>query len=520
MPEPTPELTHADADLVSVSGGGCVASAPRAYADCVGALLAMRTPTSGAGAGESEAWPPLEEVKRSTVRTVLRGRVPGALDVHVKLYRAVRWTDQARDLLQGTRARVEFTNLRRARALDLPAAEPIAFGATSDVSARSFLVTRTIAGQPLPRGPLPATEAAALGVLLRSVHDRGVETFDLHPENVLRDARGQHWLVDLTNARFGEALDLRQRAHALAFFLLDVDGGPAHAAAAPLMNAYRASPALHAAAQQAWHRLRRRALAAFGRRATRACKHTAVDASAGAHIYRHLPSGDLADWAVAIEPTLATHEPTKSGRRGAVWVLDAVVAKRRPRSTARELFRAAYWLTYAEVACARPLALVLRHDGGVVLSQRVPALDLAQRVARGELSTSEATAAARSLGESVGRLHAHGLRNRDLKLENLVVDPRTGAVVMVDLDGVRRRSPTDQRGQAADLGRLLAAFRLADAPGGTATLRAFLRTYYRARQCLGHLHRSPRAGRFQRRRIAARARGRLHRGHSPPPDCA
>jgi hypothetical protein len=77
-------------------------------------------------------------------------------------------------------------------------------------------------------------------------------------------------------------------------------------------------------------------------------------------------------------------------------------------------------------------------------------------------------------------LHAHGLRNRDLKFENLVRDPASGVIRAVDLDGVRRGAANDHRGQGRDLGRLLAAFRAAGSPGGAGTVSAFVRAYLRS----------------------------------------
>ncbi len=496
---PAPPPKHRDRacpDIVTVNGDSCTASVDARFVDRLRPLLA---------AGAPDQWPTFSEVKRSTVRRVLRGSV-GDLDVHVKLYRTARWTDRARDLLQGARARVEFENLRSARARDLATAEPIAFGIAKDADARSFLVTRTIPhAEGLPRHALPPAQAAAVGQLLRRVHDAGLLAFDLHPENVLVDADQKLWLVDLTSARFGAALAIHERARGLAFFLLELDGGPAHSAALPLLDAYGASPALRTATAKAWRRLRQRALAAFGRRATRACKHTAVDAPMRKiQTFRHLPAGALADGAVQRESELSQHAPLKSGRRGAVWILDDMVAKQRNHAAARRLFTAAYWLTFAGIPCAQPLALVERPDTSVVLVERIPGLDLAARAARHDLSAAAAIAAAARLGTAVGRLHAHGLRNRDLKLENLMLHPSSGEVVMVDLDGVRHKSPTDRRGQANDLGRLLASFRTAGSPGTVACLRAFLRGYTRARQCQGHRSKIDRP---MRRRIEARASG-------------
>ncbi|MEZ5967377.1 MAG: lipopolysaccharide kinase InaA family protein [Planctomycetota bacterium] len=482
-----------------VPGRGCTAATSAEHADAVRALVE---------AGEPSAWPDFAAIKGSTVRTVLRGRGPGDLDLYVKVYRAVRWTDHARDALRGSRARVEYDNLSRARRLGLPAVEPIAHGASTAVVGNSFLVTRAVDGSPLPRGAWPLATAQAVGHLLRRTHDAGLAAFDLHAENIVADTGGGLWLVDLTSARFGESLDLTARARGLAFVALELDGGPRHAAMAPLLSAYGASSELRDAAAATWRRLRRQALAAFGRRAGRACRHTSVAVVRGARTFRHRPAAALADAAVACEPTLAESAAAKSGRRGAVWLLDHLVAKRRPRAAARRLFRAGYWLTYAGVPTPMPVALVLRPGYGTAFAERVAGIDLAKSAAGGKLTAAVAAAAARALGAAVGRLHAHDLRNRDLKFENLVLEDGTGRVLMVDLDGVSRRGAGDGRAQAADLGRLLAAFASAGAPGGVRALRAFVRAYYRARQCLEHRRPALRTQRFQRRRIVENARRR------------
>lgn len=473
--------------------GGCTAAvAP-------GCLQDLRAQLEG---GPPEAWPGFAVVKESTVRTVRAGRIGAALHVHTKTYRPVRWTDRARDLLQGTRARVEFANLQRARALGLPAVEPLAFGTTAATPVRSFLITRSVPdADPVPRRSLPPELAANLGALLRRIHDAGVDASDLHPGNVLVDAAGDLHLVDLTTVRFGPGLESTARARALAFFLLDLDGGPLHPDAAPLLAAYDASPRLRQRCALAWRRLSIAALRSFGQRALRACRDTTVAGEGATRIFKHRPAGALADDAVAAEPHLAEAQAHKIGRRGGVWLLEGLVAKRRSPAHARALFRAAYWLLRAGVPAPMPVALILHRDSATVWSERLPGADLRTQLGRGELDRDTVRRAARSLGSAVGRLHAHGLRNRDLKLENLLLHPRSGAVIMLDLDGVRRKAPNDRRGCAGDLGRLLAAFRHAGAPDNLATLASFLQGYNRARTCLGLKRLDP----FTRRLTGARA---------------
>ncbi|MCC6786024.1 MAG: hypothetical protein IT457_24475 [Planctomycetes bacterium] len=443
-------------------------------------------------------------VKSSTVRHVSAGELAPGLAVHFKVHRAATLADRARDLWRGARGRVELERLATAHARGLPCVEPLAAGRFEGPSGpRSFVLTRSVPGAvPLPRGPLDPASAAAAGALLRAAHDAGLRARDLHPGNVLRDRSGALLLCDLTSASFTESLELRARAQGLAFFCQDLDGSVLDPAAAPLLAAYAASPELVRLAMQCGRRLRMRALAAFGRRATRTCRHT-----------RELREADDVRWyfatetaelhAAARDAALATPpaNPVKSGRRGAVWFDGALVVKRRATAAARRLHQASYRLRFAGVAAPAPVALRIHHGVGLVFTARVARPDLHAELQAGALDTAAQLDAARALGRSVGRLHAHGLRNRDLKFENLVRDPARGEVLMVDLDGVRAKSPADGRGQAADLGRLLAALVDHRLPAQARVVVSFWRSYLAARRCL----RSTQATDL-RRRTAARAR--------------
>jgi len=185
---------------------------------------------------------------------------------------------------------------------------------------------------------------------------------------------------------------------------------------------------------------------------------------------------------LALDPDV--HEARRRGRRGGVWVLDAFVVKDRDQGKARKLWLAHYWLLFAGVAAPTPLALRLHAGRGRVFTRRLPLPDLAEELSSGQLDEAALAAAARSLGAMVGRLHAHGLRNRDLKLENLVREPEGRGVAMVDLDGVTLHSAEDTRGCGRDLGRLLAAWRAAGSPGGEPTVCRFVRAYARSRRRL------------------------------------
>jgi tRNA A-37 threonylcarbamoyl transferase component Bud32 len=433
---------------------------------------------------QQAALPGFTTIKSSTVRAVLRGVLqPGHLAVHVKAFWPSHLGDRARDWLRGARAGREFERLRAVAALRLPCVRPLAaVTVRGSGGACSLLVTATAPGDSLPRGPLPPAVAGAAGRLLRALHDAGVRLDDLHPGNLIADA-GELRLVDLTSARLGDPLRPAERAHGLAVFCQDLDGGVLDPAAKPLLLAYGAADEVVETGFRLGLRLRARALAAFGRRAFRACRHTAVARQGGALWYWHRPAAELHRQATALVERIGGLPATKQGRRGGVWLHGDLALKLRTAAAARRLFRAAYWLGFARVPAAQPVALRLAGGRGQAIFTRLPWPTLAAELQTG-LPLPELRAAARQLGVAVGRLHAHGLRNRDLKLDNLIRDPASGFVHAVDLDGVRRASTTDTRGRAQDLGRLLRAFRDAGSPGGGAVLRSFARGYTLSLRCL------------------------------------
>ncbi|MBL8751892.1 MAG: hypothetical protein JNK15_01220 [Planctomycetes bacterium] len=471
-------LPHSDALTV----GRATARADRSIAAALAELLARDVAEWSAHG--------FTPVKVRSVRSVFHGSLAG-IPVHVKVFRADTLADHVRDWVRKARGTAEAEHLVAARALGLPVVEPLAHGfALEDGRRRSFVVTRTAAGTPFTFATAAQESLAQVGRLLRTVHDLGVKLLDLHPGNLLVVDHGEPVLLDLTSMAHGGELGLRERARALAFFCHELDGGALDPIAAPLLAGYLARAALPASLHDelvlATRRWRAAALPAFGRRAGRSCKHTetATRRRGVPRWFWHL-DGDTSERRLACERFAAAPPPaTKSGRRGSVWLVGDLAVKQREAAKAQRLFRAAYWLLFARVPAPTPVALRLHGGLGLVFAQRVGQATIADELAQGTLAGPGLAATARQFGTSVGRLHAHGLGNRDLKLDNLVRDPSTGLVAMVDLDGVRRRSALETRGRGADLGRLLAAFRGAGSPGGTATVRTFLRGYLRAHRRL------------------------------------
>lgn len=468
-------------------------------------------------ARDLDAWPAagFELIKQRTVRSVFRGALDG-VPVHVKVFRPDTLADRVRDFVRRDRGRAEHSHLRAAAELGLPVVEALAHGfASEEGRLRSFVVTRTAAGVPFDFATASPTARHGAGALLRRLHDAGVRLDDLHPGNMLVGPDDAPRLLDLTSVRHGERADLRERARGLARFCAELDAGVLDPQARELLAGYLAAGAMpatfRAEAEAAVRRHRAAALAAFGRRATRECAHTTVDDRRRAKPRWHwrLPA-DAAIRAACEAFATAPPTPHKSGRRGAVWLTPELAIKDRDAGAARKLWRAAYWLDFAGVDAPAPVALRLLGGRGLVFSRRAGQRSLADELAAAAPTSAAVLRDARQLGNSIGRLHAHGLGNRDLKFENLVRDDGAGALTMVDHDGVRRQATTDARGQGADLGRLFAAYTAAGCPGHAATVRAFLRGYLRAHR---QLLQSPPLRRILRR--AADRAGEWAEAHRP-----
>ena len=439
-------------------------------------------------------WPRrgLQEQKRRSVRRVFKGAL-GDAEVYVKVFRADTIAAKARDALRRRhKGEREAQHLLQARASGLPAVEPLAFGlAREGASLCSFLVTRSVDAAPLEL-PCGAERADGVGRLLRRVHDSGLLPGDLHPGNLLVGVGADPVLCDLTSMQREGGVSMRRRAEGLAFFCNPIDGGPLDPALRALLRGYLAEGPMpegfRAELARAARQLRATAIRSFGRRSQRGCRHTEVEPRRRATPRWCWFLGDdgvddaLRAATAAFCPD--EHAPRRRGRRGGVWLTEAFAVKQRDQGKAQKLWRAHYWLLFAKVPTATPLALRLHEGKGSVFVRRIDGPDLSAELTKGDLDEAAIARAARALGRAVGRLHAHGLRNRDLKFDNLVRRPGTDEVLMVDLDGVTLHSAQDTRGCGRDLGRLLAAWQRAGEHGGTTTLARFVCAYVRTRRRL------------------------------------
>ena len=480
-----------------------------------------------------------EVVKHGAHRTVYRVALPtGTIYVkHCRINGPRAW---AREVLRPPKARLEFENAARLRALGIGAAVPLAWGATDSVwPGESFLVTRDLAPSvPLTdfvASRLPALAAdeqcharrqlaRGLGRFLALLHDRGVTHPDPHPGNILIELPTSlvpHFsLLDVHAVRFGRPLLWAQSCANLIlynrWFLL-------HATATDRLRFWRE------------YRLARQALpvpreAAIDlERATRASNrrfwlartarykgtHRTVRKVRAGRVrglaVRDLPDDFLRELlrdpdAVFAHPgtkllkqcvssTVAELElPTPAGPRAVIlkrvnvrFALDPL--KNLFRSSAvRRSWLMGHGLCERQLPTPRPLAMFHRHRAGLLpaegylLTEKVPdAIGLPEAVKAGR-DAGVLRAWSERLARVVRTMHDRGISHRDLKAPNVMLqgaatDPARAAPVLIDLGGVRAGAGAVPFARAArELARLNASFLAMPHVTRTERLR-FLRAY-------------------------------------------
>lgn len=470
------------------------------------------------------AAPPLDEwladgsaavVKSGPHRTVYRVALPtGAVYVkHCRINGPRAW---AREVLRAPKARLEFENAARLRALSIGAAVPLAWG-TPDTRwpGQSYLITRDLApalpftefvdARPLTPGERRAL-ARGMGAFLARLHECGISHPDPHPGNVLVElsASAPHLsLLDVHAIRFGPPLawaasranlvlfnrwfQLRtSRADRTRFWRSYLAGRPslANAGAAEARELERVTPASN---RRMWAARTTRYQGTH--RSIRGVRAGSVRGVA----VRDLPDDFLRTLLAdpdalferpgtkllkqCVSSTVAEVEmPTPDGPR-------AVILKRvNLRSLAdplKNLVRSSavmrswlfgHGLRERWLPTPRPLAVLHRYRAGVLpaegylLTEKVPdALGLPEAV-QACRDPHVLRAWAERLAGVVRAMHDRGVSHRDLKAPNVMLadaatDPANATPVLIDLVGVRAGAaevPFARR--AKELARLNASF--------------------------------------------------------------
>lgn len=363
----------------------------------------------------------------------------------------------------------------------------------------------------------------AVGFEVAALHRAGFGHGDLHARNVLVDARGDAWFVDLARlrraGRSAQQRDLHALYHHFAWrttarerleFATTAEELPRDRAAR-----HRQLRALAAAAESSRQRFLRhherrcdgsgRAFARFNCGRVHGVRRADLPEELRVEL-EALLQGDLAQLPARLRAagatplhataTSALFRLERAGRALALkWFDDRGPLRRLLRgSRAARAWRNAFRFEMAQLPTPRAWlfaqdATGARRPSSVLVTDFV---DDAPRLAdalAGLLAGSAAEGAATrrprlapplvALAAALARLHDEGLSHRDLKAENVLL-PATGGVAFIDLDGVRRRPATPER-VARDLMRLNASFR--DPRTVTWRLRlAFLAEYRQARR--------------------------------------
>jgi len=447
------------------------------------------------------------------------GPLPPPLDsIGVKIFRAR--TGKWRRLLGLSPALREWAVATALHEQGLPVPEPLALGLGAGPRGEDAYLFRwhgqlTDLARAHQEGRLSAQStrrlAPRLGELVRQLHEEGVAHRDLHAGNLLWDGDLGIWLCDFHRARRWSWARTRDACDLSHLFLT-------WARPADLLRFLRAWrpddwPRDRRARRdylRAWQTRVQASLRRFLRHHERRCLgagraylRVRHGASAGVALR---PSPDLSLLSLVTDPrrlrarTREVHRGRASVvRRGHAPARSVDLAfkvfedpgwsgfcKRLWRgSRARRAWRLGMRLRMAELPT--PLPHLFLEDGLFTARRRSVLVEgfLADfhslREWWSDASEPQRRLLVTNMAGQLARLHDSFLRHRDLKAENLLVDPCRTECVFLDPDGVRRVRRVDLRHAARDLMRLNASFR----PAGPVSLchRArFLRAYLRARR--------------------------------------
>ena len=401
-----------------------------------------------------------ELVKRSRARLVLRAALAGGGSAYLKVYLGAEGLDRARFAFGRSRARQEYTNLGRVRTLGIAAVEPLCCAKRRNERGRleALLVTRALEdaaslSDELTRGDAARRDEllAAVGRLVRGLHDHNLYHRDLHCGNVLvtRGDGGETrlvlvdvqklWRVPLWLPRAVREIDLGR----LYDDLRPIVGSEARAR---LLESYAGAPSrgLRERVTSAAERRRRTRLRSRGRRCVLPSTGFRVDRQGPYRIYRRadVPSDaviaaveaqrDRVDGLVGGPPTGPPAHPSARGQgaaeaaapaRGPVAVRafaarSAAELLRHPLRSHRGMraWRGAHALLLRGFDTPAPLALVEEH--GLAGGRRSWLLTRSEELH--EASPRDADCARR-------RLRAVGIRWCDGELPRIALRSGPGA---------------------------------------------------------------------------------------------
>jgi tRNA A-37 threonylcarbamoyl transferase component Bud32 len=432
-------------------------------------------------------------VKESPAKLVTKHELNGAV-YYVKRYRNdVVPFRPLKYFFKRSHARREWDNAQTMESMGIPVVPHLAMGErwTATGLQESILITRAFRGISLQDygGNQDPTVQAAVGRLVRQMHDRGIYQFDLHPNILVHPESRELKRVDVCHAEIGPSLPESRRLDNIAFLNVFV----------PLTDVFFDAYGWNAEqADRARQRSAERRRAYLHARSNR-CFHNNAE-------FQPLRIGRLHCWVrrplfnptarnILSQPdqfleTLA--RSLKRGRTSTVGTAHGLVLKRYNlrhlvnlpknlfrQSKARRAYRLAYHLELTGIPSAIPVAaaeyrlLRVLWRSYFLMQEIEGAVELPQW--RGA-----PTQIARDVAELLGQMHNEGFSHRDLKETNIIVAPM-GKPYLIDLEGLRYIDRVSPRIAADNLARLARA--AGNLPWATKFCRfVFIRRYCQVRQ--------------------------------------
>lgn len=420
-------------------------------------------------------------VKANPHRRVLLMESNGS-GFYIKQHHPASATGRLKALVRPSRARSEWTAIRRMRAMGFQTAVPVAYAQGASGSAcTSVIVTRALEGISNLKEALASLAlrdkhrlAKSLGAQLRVLHDRGVYHRDMQPGNFFVKPEGDgfvFYFLDLHKAVFGRTVPERRRVRDLGQLLFNLrmfcDADTLEA----LFDGYTAGDP---ARERFVHRVRRRADAfswlrkrSRGKRCLKNSTGFAVERRGNLRVYRRreIAAGEVIS---LVDRYRASGEKSQTleGSACACHVKEVESAGfwqnlkdlfQRPR--ARRAWHAANALLVRGLPTPRPLALVEERRWGLLRRsylitehlQRASTLaaHMHDRFVMGNAGGAEIREIEGKLAETLAMLYAESIYHSDLKATNILVgiDPERVLVFhFADLDGIQLwRNPHPSR---------------------------------------------------------------------------
>lgn len=423
-------------------------------------------------------------------------------DLVIKRYRMVKRIDRIKTLIMASRAEREWEALKHLQAMGIDAPGPIAVGEqrpSAILRGAGLIMHRVPDAVSFPdwweqsNGADRELALEAVGAMVGALHATGLEHADLHLGNVLMSTvhRSHPIILDLHSTQIGGSVPPRLRLANLAKLYHSLDDRLTRRQRWKLLAAYRdrlsdesrSVEELDRTLVKGAQRLEMVRLASRSRRCWKTTTDFVRERRQGWTIHRRRDFDPVDWWPLVAQPE-AIEEVLKKRKnqlvgRATAGAAGKVVLKSREQpawwrglidrvcgSPLERAWGAARALDVRGIPNPRALALATRTRFGIPLRTVLITADLtpseplhaylqrhylepeASREPVGAGSTPCRRALARNVANFVREIHDRAVYHRDLNPMNILIDPKTQQLSLVDLDSIHMsRALTDRRRQ-------------------------------------------------------------------------